>query len=83
MTSKNKMWGFGKNVVLLKCIPLKRSSTLNGVLYTQLLYVNFIVTTNQKPVIKTQHIKRKESKRNTKESHQSTRKGAREEERDR
>ena len=35
--------------------------------------MNFMVITNQKPIIKTQKIKRKKPKHNTKESHQITR----------
>lgn len=39
-----------------------------------LLYMNLMATTNQKSVIDTQKIMRKESKHNTIESHQTTRK---------
>ena len=38
-----------------------------------LLYMSFMVTTNQKPIIDTHTKKRKESKINTKDSHQTTR----------
>ena len=39
----------------------------------RLLYMNLMVITNQKPIINTQKIKRKETKHNIKESHQTTR----------
>ena len=38
----------------------------------RLLYMNFMVTTNQKHITDTQKIKRKKYKHNTKESHQIT-----------
>jgi len=38
-----------------------------------MLYVNPMVTTNQKSIINAQKIKRKESKHNTKDGHQTTR----------
>jgi len=41
--------------------------------------MNFMVTTNQKPIIDTQKIKRKEYKHNSRESHQLTRGRAKEE----
>lgn len=37
------------------------------------IYINFMVTTKQKPIINTQNTKRTESKHNTKEHHQITR----------
>lgn len=37
-----------------------------------LLYVSLIVTTKQKPIVKTQKIKRKECKYTTKENRQTT-----------
>ena len=39
-----------------------------------MLYINLMVTINQKPITDTEKIKRKEYKRNTKESHQIKRK---------
>ena len=40
----------------------------------RLLYINLMVTINQKPITDTEKIKRKEYKHNTKESHQIKRK---------
>ena len=37
----------------------------------KMLYMNLMVTTNQKPIIQTQKIKKREAKPNTKESNQS------------
>ena len=42
----------------------------------RLIYMNLIVTTNQKPTIDTQKTKRKEPEFDTKENHQTTRKEA-------
>ena len=39
----------------------------------KLLYINFMVTTNQKSIIDTHTEKKKESKHNTEDSHQTTR----------
>ena len=39
----------------------------------RLLYMNFMVTTNQKPIVDTQKLKRKKSKYHTRDSLQVTR----------
>ena len=49
----------------------------------RLLHVSLMVTTKQKPIADTQKVMRKDSKNSTKESNQTTRERAREEERNR
>lgn len=46
---------------------------VNILLYTQMLYVNHIVTTNRKPTVETQKIKRKKAKKNATKSHHKER----------
>lgn len=53
----------------MDCSKVFKSINLN--------YIWLIVTTNQKPITEAQNIKRKESKLNTKDSHQSQSKRAR------
>lgn len=60
-------------------ILLNVTDILNIGFYTpRILYMNFTVTTNPKPITDTQKIKRKKAKQNTTETHQSQRKRAKE-----
>ena len=67
------MVGGSKNVVFRMCLNLSDYQLKAICCVYRFMYINLMVTTNQKPIIATQKVKGKEPKHKAKENHQTTR----------